>query len=272
MSTESFKYFELDLDGDFFIEFQIHEGPVLGRGSSGEVVLATFIKHPQYRRAVKKFPLTGADAQGDDAEEDARVRRNFQREVQMMKQLHHPNIMPLVAYVKTPRYLALIMPYCPKGTLAKMLTTLVPALQARYMRQVTEAVEYLHNRNIIHGDIKPQNVLISDDDTALLSDFGLSRAVPHRMVEMFVHFGTTTYRAPETFSDDRVNPFKTDLYSLGVTLWAIALKRKPKLDIPFVRELELATHVPLKYRSVIESLLHINPAERPTATHVLEDM
>ncbi|CAL1538885.1 unnamed protein product, partial [Lymnaea stagnalis] len=122
-----------------------------------------------------------------------------------MKRLRHPNVMSIVSAVRTPLYLAIVMPYCCKGALSYLIPTLMLSQQRKLMKQITRAVEYLHRHNIVHGDIKPHNVIIDDNGNALLSDFGLSRAVPNQRVEIFVDFGTQAYRAPETLGEDRVN-------------------------------------------------------------------
>ncbi|XP_059179635.1 hormonally up-regulated neu tumor-associated kinase homolog B-like [Physella acuta] len=263
---------DYEIDRDFFEEFDAFEGKTIGRGSSGMVVLATSFEEPYVQRAVKKFALHGIHTDDEEAEEDSTVIRNFFKEVSIMRRVSNTNIMPLIASVKTPFYLAIVMPYCPKGDLSRLLVELSTSDQQKYSRQITTAVEYLHSKNIIHGDLKPLNVLIDEHDNALVSDFGLSRAVPNKTVEIFMNFGTMSYRAPETFLAERVNPFKADLYSLGVTLWAIALKKKPKKWMDYVEEITSASHLPPFTRTVIVSLLNTDPKKRPNASQILEDL
>ncbi|RUS85924.1 hypothetical protein EGW08_006327, partial [Elysia chlorotica] len=100
--------------------------------------------------------------------------------------------------------------------------------------QVADAVHYLHSKNIVHGDIKPANILLSGEDQAVLSDFGLSKCVPNQRVEIFMNYGTRGFMAPEIFGDSRVNPFKVDMYALGVTLWSMALKKRPAPSIDYL--------------------------------------
>ena len=68
-------------------------------------------------------------------------------------------------------------------------------------------MKYLHQKKIVHGDIKPNNILLSADDQAVLTDFGLSRCVPNHNVQLFVDYGTRGYMAPETDGGARVSPF-----------------------------------------------------------------
>lgn len=128
---------DYDIERDFFEEFDAFESKTIGRGGSGVVVLATSFEEPQVQRAVKKFALHGIHTDEDDAEEDSTVTRNFFKEVAIMKRIDHVNIMPLIASVKTPFYLAIVMPYCPRGDLSRHLAELSESEQQKYSRQVS---------------------------------------------------------------------------------------------------------------------------------------
>ncbi|KAH9491830.1 hypothetical protein Btru_029850, partial [Bulinus truncatus] len=133
-----------------------------------------------------------------------------------------------------------------------------------------QVVEFIHDKKIIHGDIKPQNILIDDDDNVQLSDFGLAKAVPSKSIEIYMNFGTRAYRAPETMKDERVNPFKVDLFALGVTFWKMLLNVKPVHYKLYRTEMENAPHVPTLYRQIVIALIHGNPDMRPSASDILK--
>ncbi|XP_059179647.1 uncharacterized protein LOC131958568 [Physella acuta] len=261
-----------EINTEFLSKFKATEEAVIGIGSTAKVVLATSVDEPDVKFAVKKFTLYKVNAAGKRVSEDSIVARNFYKEVEIMKRLKNPSVIQLVATVTTHKYLAIVMPYCRKGALSVLLPSLTDVQQTRFSIQLTEAVKYLHTKNVIHGDIKPPNVLVDGHDHALLADFGLSRVVPNKMVELVVDYGTRSFRAPETFRQLRVNPFKADVYSLGVTLWSIALKKTAFFWIDYKEEITKATLVPIRLRKVVLLLLQEDPNKRPSATDILLDL
>uniref|UniRef100_A0A2C9L8I4 Protein kinase domain-containing protein n=1 Tax=Biomphalaria glabrata TaxID=6526 RepID=A0A2C9L8I4_BIOGL len=136
-------------------------------------------------------------------------------------------------------------------------------------KELCQAIKYLHQKYIVHCDIKLSNILLDDDSNLILSDFGLSRALPNPNVEIFQYFETLLYRAPETYSDLRVNPFKVDMYAYGITCWSILLKRRPA-RVNFVDIINADLNVPFVYKRMVTSLLVRDPVYRPTANKVLE--
>ena len=98
------------------------------------------------------------------------------REFDIMTRLHHPNIVQFLGYVDNP--FIIVMEYIPKGDLCKNINTLSKKEKINIMRDILRGLTYIHNRkpdNLIHRDIKPTNILLTNSKIAKITDFGLSR-------------------------------------------------------------------------------------------------
>ena len=143
--------------------------------------------------------------------------------------LNHPNIVRVLDFGIEDSIPFLVMYYAPHGTLRQLHPTgtlLEPHTIVSYVKQITSALQYAHSLNIIHRDIKPENMLLSDDDTIMLSDFGLSITLrtlytnkngPALFSMGTLPVGTTTYMAPEQFSG--ASYYASDQYSLATLVY-----------------------------------------------------
>lgn len=242
----------LDVDGDFFTTFNLKLGPVIGSGMSGQVVLATHANNPRIKWAVKLFPLlTGSDV--------TKTKKLFTREVKCMQTLDHPNVIKLLLAARCPDRLVICTPYCQRGSLSSRLTSLSPAHLALYVIQLTSAVGYLQEKRIVHSDIKPSNVFIDDRQNAILGDFGVAFVVPTDQTTVHPKMvgGTPAFMAPELFGRCHVDPFKLDVYSLGVVIWCILFRLEPSSEnlYDYLHEVNVCPDVPQPYRSVLNYIL-----------------
>ncbi|KAI8781293.1 cell cycle serine/threonine-protein kinase CDC5/MSD2 [Biomphalaria glabrata] len=269
MASNQDSVFDQVIHTDVFTEFHLTEGPVLGTGTYGKVLLATSNEYPNAKMAVKMFYMHGPEAGEKGKKRNEEATKMFIKETKLMKRLKHANIMPLLSAVQTPSTLALFLPLCGRGNLRESIKHLTLDQQNKYIKQLCQAIQYLHQKYIVHCDIKLSNILLDDASNLILSDFGLSRALPNPNVEIFQYFGTLLYRAPETYSDERVNPFKVDMYAYGITCWSILLKRRPA-RVNFVDIINADLNVPFVYKRMVTSLLVRDPVCRPTANKVLE--
>ena len=169
------------------------------------VVLCRRETEPEERVVLKILPRDSPDGSfGYDT--------RFNREVNLLQRMNHPNILKMVNFATFPSYHVTVLPYCPGGTLLDRLRD--PKMSgleeiARIFVDIANAVHYLHGEYILHRDIKPSNILFGSNDQAILSDFDRASAMEEGEThvsgtameegETHVsgHVGTHIYYAPE---------------------------------------------------------------------------
>ncbi len=197
----------------------------LGRGAMGVVYKA---RDPQIDRlvAVKTVSLWG---QEPDAEKEFRLR--FMNEAQAAGRLHHSGIVAVFDVGENPENQDpyIVLEYVPGEALNKVLARekklpLPTALQLA--AEVADALEYAHAQGVVHRDVKPANILITQDGRAKIADFGIAKlnlahfTLPGRVL------GTPAYMAPEQLSGEGSDG-RSDLFSLGVILYAMVTGHSP---------------------------------------------
>ncbi len=152
------------------------------------------------------------------------IRMRFLREAETAAQLSHPNIVPIYSVDEKDGLVYFIMGFVEGDNLAKQLFErgpMDPKDVRRVMVEVADALAFAHTRNVIHRDIKPDNIIISSEDgRAMVTDFGIARAVTEgndsRLTATGVAIGTPAFMSPEQCAGDREIDGRSDLYSLGV--------------------------------------------------------
>jgi predicted Ser/Thr protein kinase len=199
---------------------------VLGKGSMGIVYLA---RDPLIGRlvALKTFrPNLG----GED-EEMERFRSRFLREAQSAGILSHPNIVTIhdVVDVSAEGVTFIAMEYV-QGTNLKEVLRYGKALQmpeiAEVASQVADALDYAHDRGVVHRDVKPANVLLTPRRQVKLTDFGIARFEASNLTHDGQLLGTPNYMSPEQVQGRTVD-HRTDLFSFGVVVYEMITRHKP---------------------------------------------
>jgi len=153
--------------------------------------------------------------------------------------------------------------------------SLTPERSARYGAELAEALGYVHERGLVHRDVKPANVLISEDGRVHLADFGIARLVDsaHETKTGDV-LGTPAYFAPEQVAGETVGP-PADIYALGIVLFECLTGRRPfegtAVEVAMARvarEPEIPPDMPESWRDLIGAMTRRDPAARPTAAQV----
>ena len=150
------------------------------------------------------------------------ARERLRREVQVVRQLSHPNIVAVYDVVDDGPWSFVVMEYVPGPDLAvrvRQRGPLDPDAAARLGRDITAALAAAHRRGILHRDVKPQNILLAPDGRARLTDFGSARLAGQETVTQTGGLvGTADYAAPEQLAGGRGDA-RADEYALGVTLY-----------------------------------------------------
>jgi serine/threonine protein kinase len=195
---------------------------LIGQGGMGAVFLAQQSR-PRRQVAVKVlFPMASLTPQ-----QLAAFLERFRRETDAAASLEHPNIMPVYEYGEQNGLAYLVMPYISGGTLRDEMEregALALPKVLHYLEQLAAALDFAHERGVIHRDVKPANILKTPEGRLLLTDFGLvkilseERSTQVRLTGPGAPVGTPDYMSPEQVLGQPVDG-RADLYSLGVILY-----------------------------------------------------
>jgi serine/threonine-protein kinase len=213
-------------------------------------------------------------------ESDPATFSRFEREEEIGKELDHPYILkiyPVPADQKSRPYM--VMEYLEGRTLDALMREIRPLPEQEAVKiasRICEALEYMHSRKIVHRDLKPQNIMICNDGTLRIMDFGIAKSIKMRRLT-FVGFspsmGTPDYMAPEQVKGKRGDE-RTDIYALGAILYEMCTGSTPfEGESPYAVMNARLTGDPVAPRklnskltpAVEEIILHAmerNPAER----------
>ncbi len=237
----------------------------IARGGMAEVYLG-YDRRVRRRVAVKV--LYGSD--------EPFVRR-FEREAEAVGTLSHDHILPLYDFGEQRPWYYLVMPYVEGGTLRDYLlrrTSLTLEEAGSFLEQIAEALQYAHDHDVIHRDVKPSNILLRPDGHAYLGDFGLAKAKmgADAVTHSGTMVGTPEYMAPE--QSNGIHDYRSDIYSLGIILYQMLTGQVPfTADLPVAISLkhiqahptppsELNNTIPRAIEEVILKALAKNPDER----------
>jgi hypothetical protein len=257
---------------------------LLGKGSFGSVYQGM---NDQGSLAALKFLHLKAEMATDD----------LMVETEALCRLEHENIAQFISACVTRRHLIFVLELVPGGSLSTTMATYKGRLPSSLMRKfaldILRGLEYLHRKNVVHCDIKPDNVLVASDGTCKISDFG-SAIIGHRTAfvglrsprpdtdeDMRLLRGTIKYMAPEVAAYEMPTS-ASDMWSFGITIAELAIGTLPWAHLPGIspmaflarlgsREItpQVPDALPSSLAEVIKKCWEPSPAKRATATELL---
>jgi len=277
------------LDGKYLV------GKVLGRGNFAECREAHLLKEFSESSGGKVALKIVRRSECDDLQEF----ENFDREMELWCKLNHPNILPLLDVIEADDAIIAVSPIAEKGNLYDIITKQGPFSEeeARVIfRRIESAISYLHNvHEVVHKDIKLENILMDCDNHVYVCDFGLSMCLRDEDALARYHScstdtifcqGSLWYMAPEQISDTvgrdgevKADPKKADSWAMGVVLYAMLTGKLPFQDDYFPRlqrSIENGEYEPLlesfcpELRHLVENLLCTDWQKRFSLEQILQ--
>ena len=182
---------------------------ILGKGAYGEVFLA--VEKISGKEVAIKCLL----------EKDPENQESILHEIETVSKLSHPNVINYLHSFYDDGLLYLVMEYCSGGSLRDLLNkkNISYNIALKYCSTIAAAMDFIHNKEIIHHDIKPDNILFDSNNNLKISDFGISNSLG----------GTPYYKAPEmlNYNPSNRNDRRIDIYALGVTLFELISGTNP---------------------------------------------
>lgn len=244
-------------------------GRALGKGKFGNVYLARE-KQSHYVVALKVLFKSQIL--------DSAIEHQVRREVEIQCRLRHPNILRMYGYFHDEKRIYLILEYAKNGALYKLLKErgrFDEKTAAIYVRDLTKALIYCHDKKVIHRDIKPENMLLGHNLQLKVADFGWSvHSLSSRRMTVC---GTLDYLSPEMI-DGKPHSYHVDIWSLGVLCYELLVGLPPfeaKTEINTFKKIKYVIvkypdYVSEKAKNLIGMLLVIEPEQRLSLHSVLQ--
>ncbi len=227
----------------------------LGFGGMGTVYQATDLNE-EYDVAVKVLHSF--------LQNDRQFVERFQREVKMLSKVSHPNVVRMLDCEEDPPHLFYTMEYAPGITLDELIQQgpVCIDLLPRILLELSEGLQAIHDQGIVHRDIRPTNVILMDNYSLKIIDFGIACTPDSRLTQKNLRVGAVQYVAPEVWLGEQPGA-KSDLYCLGLTAYELATGKIP------VEETDLEALMEFHTRGELPSLAELKDGVPPWLSHMV---
>ncbi|KAJ3326764.1 camp-dependent protein kinase catalytic subunit [Blyttiomyces sp. JEL0837] len=283
------------LDDSMKSIFHWKQGELLGTGGFASVYVALNedtkelmavkqIKLPSTKSPKAGSPYKPAPTSSSSTPRD--VVADIVSEMNLLHSFHHPLIVKFLGYSTTPTTMNIFLEYCDGGSLARLIQRVGPIptnVCLRVSMQIAMALEYLHEKGVIHRDIKPLNILMTREGVVKISDFGISKQLtdklPYHKGSKMSTIGTTYYMAPDMVSKAGYSA-KVDIWSFGCCVlemitaarpWTTMTQYQVAFQLKSNKKPPIPSNLPDEFKNIIESCFEIDPNLRPTAAQILLD-
>ncbi len=243
----------------------------LGSGAMGTVYRGRYTQTGQIMAIKIMAPGIGST--------NAAAVDRFEREIAILKQLNHPNIVRFYGAGKKEGMRYFAMEYVEGESLDKVMARRGRMTWEELVelgQQLCSALQHAHEKGIIHRDLKPSNIMVLNDGTLKLTDFGIAKDTDlEALTATNCTVGTAAYMSPEQCKGERNLTHKSDLYSLGIMFYELVTGRKPfqadnAMDMfmqhvngTFERPSRQVLDIPVWMDTLISQLLEKKPEQRP---------
>ena len=263
-------------DDDLFVKFDWALGEMIGAGAYGRVFLALNQETGELM-AVKQLRLD------QRACEDPRLLEALENELDVLRSLNNKHIVRYIGLATEPELLSVFLEYVPGGSISSLLRkfgVFSPKLVRKYTTDILKGLKYLHERRIVHRDIKGGNILVDISGSCKVADFGASSRLADLSQESPSIEGTPYWMAPEVIRQEG-HGRKVDIWSLGCTVIEMFTGLPPwhEFDSHASAMFHIASsdeppplddpRIPPVARDFILRCMRRDPAERPTAISLL---
>ena len=263
---------------------------IIGSGGFG---ITYFARHNDLEKnfAIKEFFISAyclrdlqqktVLLQGMDLSVYEKYKQKFIEEAQILAQLDHSNIVTVTDMFQENNTAYIVMPFIKGETLQRLVEekgALNYETAVNYIAQLSEAVDYIHQRNILHRDIKPENIIITPEDKAILIDFGSAREFIHDKTQQHTSIYTQGYAPLEQYSANTKKGSYSDIYSLGATFYFALVGQKPMDATTRTMEIMpnpkvLVPTIPEEANQTIMKAMSLKPEERQqNSKEFMEDL
>jgi len=248
-------------------EGEVKWGNLLGEGSFATVYYGKWEKTEVAIKEIKASPEKCSE---------------FIKEVTTMKTIKHPNIVSMLGVIYNTKHLCILTEFMAKGSLSSIIRNEDILIEDAHIQQMAidtcKGMAYLHEKSLIHRDLKCANLLVDEDWSVKVGDFGLSRPIPEKEYTM-TSCGTPAWAAPEVMQHRKYST-KADVFSFAICLWEMTTRQKPYSDLePYQIVIEVAVHnrrpelteeVTSYFSDAIEACWKTDPESRPSFIDLVE--
>eukprot|EP01012_Entosiphon_sulcatum_P043272 TRINITY_DN5750_c0_g1_i1.p1 TRINITY_DN5750_c0_g1~~TRINITY_DN5750_c0_g1_i1.p1 ORF type:complete len:730 (+),score=80.00 TRINITY_DN5750_c0_g1_i1:41-2230(+) len=259
------------------LRYKKANGSLLGRGGAAEVYLGMNVDSGELIAVKQVLRSQFTESQV----------RELEQEVSLLRSLAHRHIVKYIGTDRSnPACFTVLLEFVPGGSVASLLSKFGPFCESvirHYMEQTLSGLQYLHKMGIIHGDIKGGNLLLAEDGTIKLADFGMAHLLFKTGVNTQEVFGTILWMAPEITRQEAAT-VKADIWSLGCTVIEMATAKLPwherHFDNPNQAFLAIATcteppkctaAITPKLQSLLDICLRLEPGQRHSCDQLLRN-
>lgn len=252
----------------------------IGSGTFSEVKLAFNNENHQYYacKIIQRKKIEGL-IKNNQEEANKRMER-FEAEIRSMQKIHNPGVVQLIDLLKDDNYYYVFLEYCVNGELFDYIVDRKRLMEHEakvFLKQILLAVQHLHSIRIAHRDLKPENILLDAFNNIKIADFGFAKSYKNNELSQ-TKCGTLTYISPDVLLNDFYDPFKSDIWSIGVILYVMVTGTIPwtatsdthRLNQIIEGDFVIPMSLSEKCRDLIRKLMCVDPEKRISIEEALE--